>query len=306
MTPRLYTHRGGLDHLTGPGHPERPERLRALLDLFREAPFRDWPLIEAEQADRDYVLRAHDAAYLGRLEDMSPDRDFSWIDDDTILSPGSLAAAFGAAGAVRRAVNDVMGGAARRAFCAVRPPGHHAFPDHAEGFCFFNNAMLGALHAQGGGATRVAVLDFDVHHGNGSDAMARRHDGIFYGSTHQSGIYPGTGVPANDVPGRIVNVPLAAFSGGDKFRKAWGDAILPQAEAFAPDLVIVSAGFDAHRQDPLAQLKLEDEDFSWITERLAALADRHARGRIVSVLEGGYDLAALTGGVAAHLKALAV
>lgn len=306
LKTRLYTHPCFLRHDTGPGHPERPDRLRALLDLFAEPPFNGLPVIQAPEADPEWICRAHDEAYFMAIEEAIPSRGLARIDADTVVSPGSGEAALRAAGAVCRAVDDVLGGEADRAFCAVRPPGHHAFPGHAEGFCLFNNIFIGALHArEAHGLSRVAILDFDVHHGNGSDAMARRHDDIFYGSTHQWPLYPGTGQPRDDIPGRICNVTLAAGDDGTAFRRAWAETILPQLDDFAPELVMISAGFDAHKDDPLAQIALTAEDFAWITERLAETAVNHGKGRIVSVLEGGYDIAALKESAASHLRALA-
>jgi acetoin utilization deacetylase AcuC-like enzyme len=305
MKTHIYTHPSFLQHDTGPGHPERPDRLRVLLDLFDEEPFSALPVIPAIEAEHTWIYRAHDEAYVTAIEDAIPDRGHVYVDGDTVVSPGSRDAAFHAAGAVCQAVNDVIGRQCDRAFCAVRPPGHHAFPSHAEGFCLFNNIFIGALHAQAAhGLERVAILDFDVHHGNGSDAMARRHPGIFYGSTHQWPLYPGTGLPEDDIPGRVVNVPLSAGDGGAAFRDAWSRVILPQLDAFAPQLIMISAGFDAHRDDPLAQINLVEGDFAWITDELNKIAARHAGGKIVSVLEGGYSLEALKASTAAHLIAL--
>lgn len=306
MKTHIYTHASFLRHDTGPGHPERPERLRALLELFQEKPFSTLPVIQAPEADPEWIARAHDENYIMAVEEAIPDHGLIRIDADTVASPGTGEAALRAAGAVCRAVDDVLGGVADRAFCAVRPPGHHAFPGHAEGFCLFNNIFIGACHAQEAhGLKRVAILDFDVHHGNGSDAMARLHPGIFYGSTHQWPLYPGTGLLKDNIPQRICNVPLAAGDGGEAFRRAWDDIILPQLDLFAPELVMISAGFDAHRDDPLAQLELIEEDFAWITRRLTETAARHCGGRVVSVLEGGYDIAALKASTASHLMALA-
>jgi acetoin utilization deacetylase AcuC-like enzyme len=306
MNTRIYTHSCFLNHDTGPGHPERPARLQVLLDLFKEKPFSALPVIEAPEATRAQVLRAHEERYFDALQDAIPDRDLAYLDGDTCVSPGSWEAALRAAGAVCQAVGDVLTGKCERAFCAVRPPGHHAFPDHAEGFCLFNNIFIGALHAQAAHKIkRVAIVDFDVHHGNGSDFMARRHENVFYASTHQWPLYPGTGLPENNIEGRIVNLPLAAGDGGPAFRNAWSGAILPALDAFKPELLMISAGFDAHRDDPLAGINLVEDDFRWITDELKKTAARHAGGKIVSVLEGGYDLEALKASTAAHLAALA-
>ncbi|MBU0859458.1 MAG: histone deacetylase family protein [Alphaproteobacteria bacterium] len=299
MKTHLYSNRSGLRHDTGPGHPECPARLETVLTLFDEMPFCDWPQHTADEAELDWILRAHDESYVYALQDAIPDRGLSRIDGDTVVSPGSWQAALDAAGAVCRAVTDVLDGTAPRAFCAVRPPGHHAGIRNAEGFCLFNNVMIGALHAQQHGAARVAIVDFDVHHGNGTDAMARVYDNVFYASTHQWPLYPGTGGPGTDVPGRIVNCPLSADSTPADFRNAYTASILPALKLFAPDLLIISAGFDAHRDDPLASLSLTEDDFAWITTELCAV-----QTRVVSVLEGGYNLTALKSSVSAHLRAL--
>ncbi|HYZ39873.1 MAG TPA: histone deacetylase family protein, partial [Stellaceae bacterium] len=224
---------------------------------------------------------------------------------DTILSPGSGAAALRAAGAVVAAVDAVIRKEAENAFCAVRPPGHHAEPERAMGFCLFNNAAIGALRAREvHGLARVAVVDFDVHHGNGTQAAFDKDGTLFYASTHQSPLYPGTGAASETGVGNIVNVPLRAMSGSSQFRAGVSEFVLPALDSFRPELVLVSAGFDAHRSDPLAQLLLEEADFTWITEKLLEIADRHAEGRLVATLEGGYDLAALGASVAAHLRVL--
>jgi acetoin utilization deacetylase AcuC-like enzyme len=226
------------------------------------------------------------------------------IDGDTIMSSGSIDAALRAAGAVVAGVDAVMGGKADTAFAAVRPPGHHATPDIPGGFCLFNNVAIGARQARHG-LERVAILDFDVHHGQGTQAVVEPDPSLFYGSTHQYPLYPGTGhARERGIDGNVANVPLRPNSGSAQFRQAWGDTILPQLDRFAPDLVIVSAGFDGHRVDPLAQLNLETEDFAWITRELLAIADRHAQGRLVSALEGGYDLDALADATQAHVREL--
>ena len=299
MKTNLYVGRAGLRHDTGPGHPECVERLETVLELLTEAPFRDWPQITAPAADLEWIIRAHDENYVFAVEDAMPARGRVHLDGDTVASPGTWAAALEAAGAVCNAAEDVLAGRCGRAFCAVRPPGHHAGIRNAEGFCLFNNVMIGALHAQRHGAQRVAIVDFDVHHGNGTDAMTRVHDNVFYASTHQWPLYPGTGGPGTDVEGRIVNRPLSAGGGSADFRAAYTNAILPALKRFAPDLLIISAGFDAHRDDPLAALNLTEEDFDWITRQLCAV-----QPRAVSVLEGGYNLAALKASVRAHLLAL--
>lgn len=228
------------------------------------------------------------------------------LDPDTVVSPGSREAAWRAAGAVTAAVDAVMAGEAANAFCAVRPPGHHAEPDRAMGFCLFNNVAVGALRAhQAHGCDRVAVIDFDVHHGNGTQAMFAADPRLFYASTHQWPLYPGTGArDERGVAGNIVNAPLGTNAGSADFRFAVAEFVLPALEDFRPDFLFISAGFDAHSRDPLAGLNLFEEDFAWVTDKLTSLAARHCRGRVVSVLEGGYDLEALAGSSAAHVAAL--
>ncbi|HTK84978.1 MAG TPA: histone deacetylase family protein [Patescibacteria group bacterium] len=306
MKTHIYTHPCFLKHDTGPGHPERPARLEVLFDLFKEKPFNTLPIVEAQEAQRAWILRAHDERYYDALQEAIPDDGLGYLDGDTCVSPGSWEAAVKAAGAVCQAVDDVMTGKADRAFCAVRPPGHHAFPGHAEGFCLFNNIFIGALHAQAAHKmSRVAVVDFDVHHGNGSDYMARRHENVFYASTHQWPLYPGTGLPEDNIKGRVVNIPLAAGDGSTAFRNAWSGAILPALDEFKPELLMISAGFDAHRDDPLANINLVEDDFRWITDEYKKIAANHCGGRIISVLEGGYNVNALKSSVAAHLSSLA-
>jgi len=294
----IYTHPSCLQHDTGTGHPESIARLKILLELFNEMKIETTPAREAEMEE---LLRVHPQSYIDMIQDAIPDYGHVLLDGDTSLSPHSWEAAAHAAGAVCQAVDDVMTGTTTRAFCAVRPPGHHAHPDHAEGFCIFNNIAVGALHALQT-IKRVAIADFDVHHGNGTDLITRQHDGIFFASTHQSPLYPGTGMPEDNIAGRILNYPLPAQSGAQEFRTTWTD-ILKQMDKFAPELIMISAGFDAHRDDPLAQVNLTADDYQWITEELVKLADKHCGGKIVSTLEGGYDLPALKNSVAAHLNA---
>lgn len=302
----LYIAREGLKHQTGAGHPECPERLAALLSLFEKSPFIALPRIEAQEAEIKWVKRVHDPRYLDQLEMAIPDYGHQALDQDTILSPFSWQAALAAAGAVCQAVDDVIAGKTTRAFCAIRPPGHHAFPDHAEGFCLLNNIMIGARHAQAHGLGRIAIVDFDVHHGNGSDAIARQHDHLFYASTHQAHIYPHSGDPAQNITGRIMNLTLEAGEGSVVFRRHYEQDILPAVKSFNPDLLMISAGFDAHKNDPLAQINLETADFGWVTAELVKIAYECCQGRIVSVLEGGYDLAALSDSVGSHLKNLMI
>jgi len=303
MTMRIYTHPACLLHDTGPGHAEHPERLRAVLEALRAAfPKLDWR--EAPRASRGQLLRAHSQELLDLVLETRPQRR-TMLDPDTVLSPDSAEAALRAAGAAVAAVDAALLGPSPRVFCAVRPPGHHATHDSAMGFCLFNNIAVAALHAlDGHGLERVAVVDFDVHHGNGTQAIFEDDRRVLFASSHQWPLYPGTGSREETGDGNILNAPLPPDADGCLFRAAWSDVLLPAIDAFRPQLLLVSAGFDAHRRDPLAQLRLEAGDFAWITRELAALADRHCSGRIVSTLEGGYDLDALRESSVAHVGAL--
>src|SRR5271156_6800791 len=305
MTTFLYTHPACLDHDPGRHHPESPARLRAVLAALDDPEFARLERCEAPQATRADLLRVHPRRHVERILAAVPKTGHVGIDADTVLSPASGEAALRAAGAVVAAVDAVMAKQADNAFCAVRPPGHHAEPQRAMGFCLFNNAAVGALRAREvHGLARVAVVDFDVHHGNGTQAAFEADDGLFYASTHQYPLYPGTGAARETGIGNIVNVPLRPMSGSSEFRRGMTQRILPALDAFRPEFLLISAGFDAHRSDPLAQLLLEEADYTWITERLIEIAYRHAGGRLVSALEGGYDLAALGASVAAHVRVL--
>ncbi|NYZ61639.1 histone deacetylase family protein [Luteimonas deserti] len=299
----VFSHASGLDHDTGPGHAERPERLAAVIEALRAAdPQLD--LRQAPAATRGQLLRVHDETLLATVLESRPTGRIP-LDADTVLSPGSAQAALHAAGAGIAAVELVFAGEARRAFCAVRPPGHHATRDIAMGFCLFNSIAVAAAHALDRfGLTRVSIIDFDVHHGNGTQAIFEAEPRVQYVSSHQLPLYPDTGQRHERGVGNIVNLPLPPRTDGARFRAAWGERLLPEIDAFAPQLVLVSAGFDAHRLDPLAQLELDATDFAWLTRELVALADRHAEGRLVSMLEGGYDLDALRACSVAHLQAL--
>ena len=303
MTVRVYTHPACLLHDTGPGHVERPERLRAVTGALREAfPKLDWR--EAPRASRGQLLRAHASELLDLVLETHP-RERIMLDPDTVLSPDSDEAALRAAGAAVAAVDAALVGPSPRVFCAVRPPGHHATHDTAMGFCLFNNVAIAALHAlDAHGLERVAIVDFDVHHGNGTQAIFERDRRVLFASSHQWPLYPGTGAHNETGAGNIANAPLPAEADGALFRAAWSDALLPAVDAFRPQLLLVSAGFDAHRRDPLAQLRLEAADYAWITRELVRLADRHCAGRIVSTLEGGYDLDALRESSVAHVGEL--
>ena len=306
MTTLLYTHAACLEHDPGQYHPECPARLEAVLSALSAPEFAALDRREAPQAALDDLLRVHPRQFVERLLAAVPQAGHVGVDADTVMSPQSGEAALRAAGAVAAAVDAVVAGEAANAFCAVRPPGHHAEPNRAMGFCLFNNIAVGALRAREvHGLARVAVIDFDVHHGNGTQARFWDDPRLFYGSTHQSSLYPGTGAAGETgVGGNIVNVPLRPLSGGAQFRQGMERIMLPALDAFAPEMVLISAGFDAHRSDPLAQLMLEEADYTWATEQLCAIARRHAGGRVVSTLEGGYDLGALRASAAAHVRAL--
>ncbi|HEX5454193.1 MAG TPA: histone deacetylase family protein [Stellaceae bacterium] len=305
MTTLLYTHPACLGHDPGPHHPESPARLRAVLAALEAPEFAALDRREAPAAALDDIARVHPRRFVERLLAAVPQAGHAAIDADTVLSPGSGEAALRAAGAVIAAVDAVVAGETETAFCAVRPPGHHAEPARAMGFCLFNNVAIGALRArQVHGLARVAVVDFDVHHGNGTQAAFYDDPSLFYASTHQSPLYPGTGAAQEKGVGNIVNVPLRPLSGSREFRLGFEREILPALAAFRPELVLISAGFDAHKSDPLAQLMLDEDDYTWATRQLVAVARQHAGGRVVSTLEGGYDLAALGASAAAHVRVL--
>ncbi len=308
MQTTLFTHPACIAHDPSPGHPERPDRLRAVLAALEKEDFVYLNRQEAPRVTREQVLRAHGETYMDSILAMVPDEGHGpvFVDPDTALSPGSGEAMHRAAGAVVAAVDAVAAGECRNAFCAVRPPGHHATPTVAMGFCFFNNAAIGAHHARAvHGYSRVAVIDFDVHHGNGTQDIFYDDPDLFYGSTHEGPLFPGTGLPSErGVAGNVVNCMLTAGSGSDVFRHAMGERVLPALDAFDPDFLIISAGFDAHRRDPLANLELTADDFVWVTRELMAIADTRCGGRIVSTLEGGYDLRALAESADAHVRAL--
>ena len=305
MTTFLYTHPACLDHDPGRHHPESPARLRAVLAALDDPEFARLERREAPEAAREDLLRVHSRRHVEGILAAVPKTGHIAIDADTVLSPASGEAALRAAGAVVAAVDAVVANEADNAFCAVRPPGHHAEPQRAMGFCLFNNAAIGALRAREvHGLTRVAVVDFDVHHGNGTQAAVEGDGSLFYASTHQYPLYPGTGAASETGVGNVVNVPLRPMAGSSQFRLGVTQRILPALDAFRPELVILSAGFDAHRNDPLAQLMLEEADYTWVTEKLLDIAYRHAAGRLVATLEGGYDLAALAASAAAHVRVL--
>ncbi len=307
MTTALITHPACLNHDMGPHHPECPDRLHAVLHALEAEEFAPLLRETAPEATFEQLTRVHPANYVEALLAIRPELgEQVAIDGDTSMGEGSAEAALRAAGAGIAAVDAVMEGWARSAFAAVRPPGHHAEPNRPMGFCLFNNAAIAAMHARvHWGLQRVAVVDFDVHHGNGTQAAFEADAGLFYASSHQSPCYPGTGqIWEQGVAKNIVNAPLKPGDGSAAFRMAWQATILPALDAFAPELLIISAGFDAHRDDPLAQLRVETEDYAWLTDRLMDLADRHCGGRVVSMLEGGYDLNALAASARVHVRSL--
>lgn len=305
MSVALFTHPAVLAHNTGLGHPECADRIRYLLGALEAPEFAVLLREQAPMAPVEALVPAHTQAFVDSILALSQDRT-TYIDGDTVFSPGTLEAVLRGAGAAMAAVDAVMEGWAKAAFCAMRPPGHHAESERAMGFCVFNNAAVAAYHARSRwGLQRIAVVDFDVHHGNGTQDIFWPEAELFYGSSHQSPCYPGSGaVQERGVSGNIVNAPLAPGSGGVEFRAAWEGRIIPALDAFKPELLIISAGFDAHEADPLAQLRLHEADFTWITQALLAVADTHCPDRVVSLLEGGYNLDALASSAAAHVRAL--
>lgn len=303
MTLALYTHPDMLDHHPGDGHAERSERLTAVIDALDDHAGLDLNRLEAPQVTLDDLRLVHPQAYIDAMLAAAPREGIVRLDEDTFLSPGSILAARRAAGAPVEAVRAVARGETQRAFCAVRPPGHHAEPETAMGFCVFSNVAIAARAAQGAGLARVAVVDFDVHHGNGTQAVFQTDPSLFFASIHQSPLYPGTGDPSETGVGNIANGVVAPMAPREQWRSAF-ESLMARVDAFAPDLVIISAGFDAHARDPLAQQLLEAEDYAWATRAIVSVANRRAGGRVVSSLEGGYDLEALGRSALAHVQAL--
>ena len=290
-------------HNPGAGHAERPERLSAVVDAPRDSDL-DLRFETAPPVGRADLERVHPADYVDAIIGAEPKAGLASLDPDTALSPGSVTAGLRAAGAVVEAVRQVAAGELERAFCAVRPPGHHAEPTTAMGFCLFSNVAIGALAPQALGFARVAVVDFDVHHGNGTQAVLETRPSLFFASIHQWPLYPGTGDPSETGVGNIVNATTPPDAPRELWRRTFETQLMPALDAFAPELILVSAGFDAHRRDPLAHQRLEAEDFGWATRAIMTVARRHTKGRVVSSLEGGYDLEALGQSALAHVRAL--
>jgi len=306
MSTLLLTHPACLNHLMPPGHPVRPDRLRAINEVLAEQRFNALARGEAPEGDLDCVALCHNEHYITELRHVAPTSGLVYIDGDTSMSPGTWEAVMRGVGGAIAATDAVMTGKHPNAFVAVRPPGHHAEKSTPMGFCFFDNAAIAARYAQRKyGISRAAVIDFDVHHGNGTQDIFWADKSVMYCSTHQMPLFPGTGARGErGEHDTIVNAPLAPEDGSAQFRSAFENAILPQLKKFSPELVIISAGFDAHHRDPLASINLRGEDFGWVTQKLMDIAEQSAGGRVVSMLEGGYDLQGLKESVAAHVTAL--
>lgn len=302
MTTALITHPSALDHVTPPGHPEQVARIEYINRALSHSDFDDLARIEAPEATDDQIVRVHPQAYIDRIRSAGPGA----LDADTHMSSGSLEAALRAAGGNVKAVDMVMSGDTRNAFVAMRPPGHHAESQTPMGFCLFGSVVIGAKHAiQQHKLSRVAIIDFDVHHGNGTQDLVWNDEQIFFVSSHQMPLYPGSGYPhENGAHGQVLNVPLDPLTGGKIMRQKYENVVFPAVEEFAPEMIFISAGFDAHQDDPLANLNFTEDDFVWLTDEICKIAEKHCGGRVVSTLEGGYDLDALAASVAGHVKVL--
>jgi len=303
MSTIIIRHDDCLRHDSGTRTPESVQRQHAVLNGLKG--LRGLQILPAPLASAEQITRAHTPGYWAMLQSVEPDEGHVSLDWDTYVNPGSSGAALRASGAMCFAIDQVLDGLAPNAFCVVRPPGHHAEIEKAMGFCLLNNVAIGALHAlQRPAMERVAIIDFDVHHGNGTQAIFEQNPNVMFVSSHQQPLYPGTGNIDETGCGNILNLPLAPGDGGTEFRKAWHTLGLPAIHSFAPDLILVSAGFDAHERDPLAQLEVQDKDYHWITREICNLASDCCNGHIVSVLEGGYDLKALASASRAHVQGL--
>jgi acetoin utilization deacetylase AcuC-like enzyme len=306
MSTLFISHPACLEHLTPDGHPERPDRLRAITRALEAEKFQALARVQAPRAALETIALCHPMDYITQLRDATPTQGLVQLDADTSISPGSFEAALRAAGGAVHAVDEVLTKKAANAFVAARPPGHHAETARPMGFCLFDNAAIAARHAQKHhGIVRAAIVDFDVHHGNGSQEIFWADKTVMYCSTHQMPLYPGTGaVGENGEYDTVVNAPLRPGDGGEAFRAAFDNRVLPRLRDFRPELIVISAGFDAHMRDPLANLNLVEADFAWATQKIMDVADLCADGRVVSLLEGGYDLEALAYSAAAHVTAL--
>jgi len=313
MTTRFYWHPTYLEHIVPPGHPERPDRIRALMSELEGPDFYRLDRVEARMASEDAILLVHPESYVDEIRKQIPDgiddeeapQPINKLGVDTYVSPKSWEAALLAIGGANAAVDDVFSGKADNVFVASRPPGHHAELSTAMGFCLFNNVAIAARHAQRNyGAERIAIVDWDVHHGNGTQDIFKDDPSVLYCSTHQFPLFPGTGRKDEVGVGNIVNAPLSPNTGSREFREAFNSRVLPALDNFRPDLILISAGFDAHFRDPLAEINLDESDFDWATGKLMERAERFCNHRLVSVLEGGYDLEGLSQSASSHITRL--